>query len=976
LWAGLPDRAYCLDPSLFLPQFIHTTWNETAGSAIPGVWALAQTIDGYLWLGTEQGLIQFDGLRFVPWKPRAGEDLPGTRIISLASSAKGGLWIGMQGAILRLRDGRLQRYTARDGVPAAPVVTMVEDQAGRLWAGCAATEGDGLIRIENGSLRTFGQNQGLPASSVSSLFSDRDGSLWAGMPGALCRITDKGAEECRHSPLPDHIASIASGAVDATLLAGTIRGILHFGGGNSQPFALDTERAVKAVKVLLRDRDSVLWAGSLEQGLFRLRNGRVEHFNRQNGLSSDVIHALLEDREGNLWVGTPNGLDRFREPKVARWSTEQGLAGNLIIAIGKAHDGGLWIGSLRGGLDRLRGDSIEPFRAKAGWDNGTVLALQEDSRGTLWAATSKQFGYFSQNQFTEIRPPNGKPFTRIFLITEGPPGNLWLADQEQGLHRIRNGRIEPFTADGLDPAKMMYQLLCDHAGNLWIGYYSGGLTVVRDGKVQSYDAQSGLAPGPVLALYQDRSETIWVGTNEGLSRFRKGHWTTWTSRQGLPAGGVQAIIEDKQGHLWLVTGAGVLGADKTDLDRQRDAAARPLSFSTYGASDGIYLNGNAATMSQRVAITGDGRLWVGTGDGLASINAPRMRNNGLPPPVAIEQLTVDGKPLEISAGEMGLRGHSVAFEYTALSLTRPEAVRFRYRLDGLDQDWIDAGSRRQTAYANLPPRRYRFRVIACNNDGVWNTTGVTLAFRREPYFYETWLFVALCAGVLGLMAYLAYAYRVRQLRLRFRLVLDERARLARELHDTLLQGFTGVVFQLEAASRQLIGSPEAGRRRIDLALEQADQSLKDARLALSAMRMSTLENTTLPEAIAAAARQVVDGTSIHFHMEVRGTVRTLPYEVQFNLFVIAREAITNAMNHAKPDQITLEAAYAEDQIRLTVQDDGIGFNAQTITPKEGHLGLTGMRERAMKIGAALRLESAPGRGTRVEVVVASKRSRD
>jgi ligand-binding sensor domain-containing protein/anti-sigma regulatory factor (Ser/Thr protein kinase) len=973
LLIALVDRAFGLDPSLSLFQFIHTSWNGISGFAIPGVWALAQTNDGYLWLGTDQGLIRFDGVRFVRWTPPDGEELPGTEIVSLTASANGGLWIGMRGAILKLHDGHLERYDALNGIPDGPIVTMVEDRAGRLWAGCGGKAREGLVKIENRHVTTFGQDHGLPSTQVFSLLLERDDSLWVGTVRGICHWSGNAAEQCRPAPEGLDIRAIVRGADGQTFLAGTSKGLLQFGAAKSEPVNTGLGESATVVRSLLQDRDSTIWTGTAGQGLFRMRNGQPEHFTRLDGLSSDAVRALLEDREGNVWVGTANGVDRFREPKVARWSSEQGLAGNVITAIGTAHDGGLWVGVVGRGLNRIHGNSVSPGSPVPGLEGASVVALYEDAKGVLWAGTTQRFGYLFQNQFTEIRAADGSHLDHVFDITAGPDGTLWLADSARGVQSLRPGRAQAVAATGIGAGKIIYQLLADHTGNLWIGYLGGGLEVVRDGHVQAHDSRNGLAPGAVQAIYEDRLGVIWVGTKGGLSRFRNGLWTTWTTRQGLPAGGVLSIIQDTYSHLWIVTGSGLSRAEMPELDRQQDGAAVSLSLWSYGPSDGIHLADRISMMNPRIAVSGDGRLWVGTEDGLAGLNPSLSRNNGVPPPVVVEQLTVEGKPVGITSREVALSNHSVEFEYTALSLTVPEAVRFRYRLEGFDNDWIDAGSRRQVGYVNLPPRHYRFHVIACNNDGVWNSAGATLAFQCVPYFYQTWWFLTLCIGAAGLCVYLVYCYRLRQLRSRFQLVLDERARLTRELHDTLLQGFTGVVFQLEAASRQLLSSPEAGRRRIDLALEQADQSLKEARLALSCMRLPSLENKPLPEALAAAGRQIVDGTSICFHMELKGNVRELPYDVQANLFIIAREAMNNAMNHAKPGHLSLELDYSAGRTRLAVQDDGIGFDPDTATPKEGHLGLRGMRERARKIAGVLTVDSEAGHGTKVEIVVEPKR---
>ena len=962
---GLTGRAFGLDPGLAANQLIHHSWTGDAGFTLAGVKALAQTRDGYLWLGTDHGLVRFDGMRFVRWQPLSGQELPDSRILALAKSADGGLWIGVRGGIFRLHDGRLEAYTTRDGIPNGSIAGMVEDRLGRLWATYPEAP-DGLIRIERGTVTAFGPHQGLPHSSVLSLFLDREGGLWVSTYGSLCRWNGNSAETCRATPARLDARSILSTANG--LFTGTSYGLLRFGKGNSEPVAV---AAIKSpVLAVLEDRHSAIWAATRGDGLYRIWHGRTELLTRLDGLSSNVILALLEDNEGNLWVGTANGLDRLREPKVARWSDRQGLAGNVVTAICAAHDGSLLVGMLKGGLNRIGPGSPEAVVYDRRFDQETIAAMYEDSKGRLWTGTNRRFGYLSQGRFQEVTAGEGTRLTRVFAIRPGPDDTLWLADAERGVQKLRNGRIEQSPETGLGAGRM-YQFLADREGRLWLGYYQGGLELVDHGRRRVYGTGDGLAAGPVQAIDEGRSGAIWVGTRRGLSRFRKGRWTTWLESHGLPAGGIEDVIEDEAGQIWLISSSGLLCARLADLDRQPDGKPDRIPVETFGPTDGITLPDTPGYPNPRIAFTADGRLWVRTLDGLAALNPMTMRKNTVPPPVVIERLTTEQKPVAIGPNEIRLDSHSVEFEYTALSLTVPEMMRFRYRLEGFDKDWIDGGNRRQIAYANLPPRRFRFVVTACNNDGVWNEAGASLAFRCEPFFYQTWWFRALCVGATGLSGYLVYCARMRQLRLRFQLVLDERARMTRELHDTLLQGFTGVVLQLTAASRQLLSSPDEGRRRLDTALEKADQSLKEARQALSCMRLPSLENSTLPDALAAAGRQIVDGTPIRFHMEMRGKLRELPYEVQANLFIIAREAMSNAMNHANPGHIWLELEYAAAGTRLEVKDDGAGFDPEAIVDREGHFGLRGMRERARKIRAELKVESGVGKGTKVRVMVGS-----
>jgi two-component sensor histidine kinase/streptogramin lyase len=721
------------------------------------------------------------------------------------------------------------------------------------------------------------------------------------------------------------------------------------------------------VRTVLQDRQGTLWLGTVGQGLIRIRDSRFEHFSRKDGLSSDDVEALAEDLEGNLWVGTSNGFDRFREPKVARWSTFEGLSGNLITVVCSTRSGDVWVAAVAGGLNRIRGNQIVRYSKSSGLPSDSVLSLHEDANGTLWAGTDNGVARLSGDRFVEVHPVGGSHYV-IQSMTSGRGGVLWLADSERGLARLRDGSIEKWRAEGM-PSDGIYRLGSSRNGDLWVGYFKKGIAVIRGDSVETYTTETGLASGIVQAIYEDSAGSMWIGTREGLSRVRNGRWTTWTAKQKVPSGGIQAMTEDGCGHFWLVTPAGMLLLQLEDLERTPDGAPASLSFSTYGPDDGIRMADIPGTANPRIARSADGRLWISTVDGVATINPASIRINTVPPPISIEQLTIDGKPMDVTAPGIRFRGRGVQIDYTALSLTSPEAVRFRYQLEGLDQDWVEAGTRRQIVYANLSPGNYRFHVIASNNDGVWNQEGAVLSFRCEPYFYQTRLFGALCLCVLGLSVYGIVRMRIGQIRSRFQLVLAERTRLTREMHDTLLQGFAGVVYQLEAASRQSTTAPDLSKRRVERALEQADQSLREAREALSSMRLSALENSTLSEALLATGKQILEGTPIRFDMDLNGRVRQLPYDIQANLYIIAREAINNALNHAKPQSVNLELAYSRDSVRLIVEDDGVGFDPDNTPIREDHWGLGGMRERARLIGARLTIHSERGLGTRITVMV-------
>lgn len=922
--------AFGLDPRLSLRQYLHKSWTQIDGAQMPGVNALAQTADGYLWLGTSRGLLRFDGLKFST--PASSDE----SIRALAPSSDGGLWVGTPHGLSLWDHQHLSRPGGFD-LPFGAVTALLEDREGRLWFSAAVSGKPAFLVLDtrNHGL-ALAEGKGLPMEAVS-LSEDTKGAVWLASDGQVYSCSASGRRyTCTLAPL---------------LQAGW-----------NHPGVL---------KAVLHDSDGNLWLGTMGQGLFRVRGGVTEHFTERDGLSGDGVAALLEDREGNIWVATANGLDRFRAPKVVRWTNVQGLSGNVVTVVRATHAGDLWVGSMGGGLDRISRDGISHFRISSEPPRADVVSLFEDAHNALWLSTTLGVGKWEGKAFKRLPSEDGAAYDRVLAFAQDRNGTVWLADAERGLAAVRNNTLVPAHFPGVDDHQI-HQLAIDRAGNLWIGYVDGGVAVVRGGAGRRYRAADGLAPGCVQALFEDRAGSMWVGTTKGMSRFQNGVWTTWGTENGLPSGGVQAFAEDNRASLWLVTRAGVAPLDLSALDKSRQGrsgGAKPdrLGLAFYGPNDGVRTFEISGMMNPRITTTRDGRIWLATSDGLAVLDPKSIRNNRRLPPVAIDQVVNDGKAQAPGAADLHMQARSIEIDYTALNLAIPEAVRFRYRLDPLDSGWVDAGTRREIAYAELRPGHYRFLVTARGEDGVWNPNPASIAFTVDPRFYQTWAFAGMCLCGIALAVYTAHKWRMRLMRARFQIVLRERTRLTRELHDTLLQGFAGVVFQLEAATRQMETQPDASRARIARALEQADQALREARQALSCLRMPELENNTLPEALKRAAETLVGSSFIRFHMEVAGRPRELPYDVQANLFVIGREAVNNAVAHAGADRIDIAMDYGSDEVSLIVKDDGRGFELDQ-PRRSDHWGLAGMRERARHIGANLTIRSAPGRGTVIEVV--------
>jgi signal transduction histidine kinase/ligand-binding sensor domain-containing protein len=960
-----------LDPALAISQYLHTNWTQEQGADLPGVQAIVQTAEGYLWLGTTNGLIRFDGIRFVHWTPLHGQELPSTDIRLLAASRSRGLWIGSSKSVSRLENGQLTAYPAVDSWLHGTPISMFEDRLGRLWILGQGAEGRSVGAIlPTGQFEIYDRTAGLPGQKVQTILEDSKHVLWLGTTGGLCRWSPGAPAACSLAAL--NIFSLTEEANGDFLIGDNASGsTLELSGGVLRPVFSRLGNASVIARSGLRDHDGNVWIGTVGQGLLRLNHGRLERFTRRDGLSSDTISAVAEDREGDLWIATARGIDRIRDPKVSHLNSLGGLSGDLVTAVQPGRGGGVWVGT-SGGLNFVKGPQIVPFLMESGLTNTTITALYQDIKGTLWVATSGGLFYRSGNRFVPLRDTVGKSLIGVFAITGRDDGDLAVLDSGKGLFTIRSAAAHSLALPELPPRRA-YQIQFDTSGRLWVGYYDGGVAMVDGASVHLYTKADGLVDGSVRAIQTDAAGDVWVGGASGLSRFHNGSWDTWTRSNGLPEGGVNAIVEDvPHRSLWLATPGGLLCVSIAALNGSL-AAAGPLKFVLYGANEGLRMYSNGRTANPTMTVS-EGKIWLCTLDGVTIVDPARVQSNPLPPPVVIEQMSVDGAALDLaSSGSAVFRGRQLQIAYTALSLPVPERIRFRYKLEGLDRDWTEAEGRRTVTYVDLPHGHYWFHVTACNNDGVWNTEGAVLPFFIKPYYYQTWWFLVLCAGVMASLAFGAHRIRVRRVVYRLQLIGEERARLTRELHDSLLQGFAGVVYQLESVARQFDTAPAASKQRLEKAIDQADRSLQEARRTISSMRLPALENHTLPQALTAVASQLTEDAPASFHLEVKGRVQQLPYDHQANLYLIGREAITNAVNHARATRITALLVYSDREVRLTVQDDGAGFDPEVGASKKDHWGMRGMRERAATMGAVLRLDSAVGRGTVVEVVVPRQR---
>jgi ligand-binding sensor domain-containing protein/signal transduction histidine kinase len=961
-------RALALDPARELGQFSRQVWQTENGLPQNTVHAVLQTRDGYLWAATEEGLARFDGLGFVVFDKGNTPQLKTNDIRSVMQDRAGALWLSTGEGLVRLAGGESASFTTEQGLPSNDVELAFEDHVGRLWVGTAA----GLARLSGGAFTSFTTRDGLAAGGVQALFEDGDGTLWVGTTDGLSRSREG---KFLSFAAGDALAGVGVQAIeqgaDGCLWLGTTGGLACYKDGRFRNYSTRDGLPNDRVTSLRADRAGGLWVGTAG-GLARFNEGRFETFNANDALAAAIILSVFEDAEGSLWVGTESGgLSQLKDKKFTTYTTREGLSSDLVKSVYEDRRGDLWIGTYGGGLNLLRdGRVAKTYTTKEGLPSNIVLALFDDAAGDLWVGTPDGLSRLRAGKFETYTTADGLPNDFVRSIYADAEGSLWVGTRG-GLARLKDGEFKTYTTqDGL-PNDFIGTIYEDARGQLWVGTL-GGLSRFAGGKFTSYTTREGLSDNVVISVYGDAEGRLWIGTNgAGLNLLEGGKFTSFTTRDGLPNDVIYRILEDGRGRLWMSCNKGIFSLSKQELEEFAAGRTHSLSPVVYGTADGMTTrecSGGGHPSGWRGS---DGRLWFSTIKGVATVDPERLAPNEQPPPTAIEQFRVDGEPVA-AAPDLELAPGKTRFDfyYAGLSFVAPEKVRYKYRLVGFDKDWVDGGDRRVAYYTNLGPGDYRFEVIAANNDGVWSRAPAAFSFRLRPHFYRTAWFYALCALGLCLLAWQLYALRLRQVRARFNAVLQERNRIARELHDNLAQEILGVSVQLEIVARLMPKSTEAARTHLDRARSLVRSSIAEARRYVWDLRSQSLEERDLPTALAEMTRRLTSESDVQTQFQVGGTFRRLPPQVENNLLRIGQEAVNNAVRHAQARTITVNLDFDARSVRLSVRDDGRGFDPPAASNgSNGHFGLVSMRERAEEMGGSVRVNSRVGEGSEVLVSV-------
>jgi signal transduction histidine kinase/ligand-binding sensor domain-containing protein len=971
---------WAIDPHRSLHQLVHTSWRVAEG-APTSVWAMAQTLDGYLWLGTGSGLYRFDGVRFEPFRT-PNEDKLGQDIVSLLALHNGDVWIGYQhGGASVLRNGKLTNYS--EGLPKGPIFLKVDAQ-GQIWAVAKDLfSNGGLAKFSNGVWKTVGPQLGVPNEAIDRLLLDKSGVFWLATKSRLMFLRPRG-----NRFVETGIALAKSGE---PAIGQDGRLWLPDGHGGARPIAAPFSVKHRSIKTtapagsnplpvgrsMMFDRDGALWIARSAHGLLRvpypapglsaaMTRPVLDTFGLLDGLSSDFTSAVMEDAQGSIWVGTNLGIDRFRAGDVvAEEAIPQTSIDGYQAAIGQ--DGALYIA---GGdtLFRVSGDGSLQRLHSIG-DTSSICTRRD---GSVLLTAESGLSRWGGSRLIPVGVPTSPPRGNVVSCQEDSSGRLWIAVMNKGIFRQDRStwrHLPSFVPESRATPNMM---VADPDGGMWLFYEGSPLILVKDGVVRTFSPREGLNVGSVDVVFASGHDVL-VSGDQGLARLEGNRFRMLRSQNGEPLSRATGIVETAAGDTWFNSLDGIVKVSTGDL---REAFGHPggkLAMKILDFQDGLPGLAQQDSYSQTALAGPQGKLWFITSHGMAWVDPRHPIPDARPPPVLIQSLRANGTDYPMVPGlKLPQNISNLQIVYTSPSLSVPEKLKFRYRLDGVDKHWIDVGARRQAFYTSLPPGRYSFHVMTANKDEAWSPSETAFAFRIQPTLTQTNLFKAFCLIVLLAMLGAVYVFTLRQMsnRIRGRLQerLGERERIARELHDTLLQGFQGLMLRFQSVAER-IPSDQPLRDVIEDALDRADKVLVEGRDRIVNLRAE--DPRELSQALLDAGERSKAGFAVEFRVVVEGAPRELHPLVREEVSRIGDEAISNAFRHASASLVEAVIVYERNALRVCIRDNGVGIDPVVLASggRSKHFGLSGMHERAARIRAKLEVSSHRRAGTEVNLNV-------
>jgi len=947
------------------PDYVLSAWATEKGLPPGDVFAIAQDVDGFLWLGTPNGLIRFDGSRFTPWTASSPENaLPNGPVHAIVGSADGSLWVGFGGGggVVRIHQGTVFQHAKAEGAPPG-ATAMIQDRQGAIWVATRS----GLFRLANGRWTTLGKAHGYTGAEAFSLYEDRSGRLWIGTASGVYRRNGESLELIdADATNVQSLTEDANGAIWVTDARDIVRKL-------STDTAPQHEREIRlpaGAWRLLRDSRNQIWIAAFGGGLLRVRSPLdasplVERYEYEHRLAGSP-RSLFEDREGNIWVGMRGGLIRLSERSFSIVGPLEGLTNDGVRTAVVGGDGSVWVATGHA-LNRFAGSS------RTSYNVAQTMALHSDRRGTLWVAGAQKISRLAGSTLEEVTVPDVVRTSRVMALSTDEQDRLWLCTALRGVMTWDGKAVSRFEDQADLVNKACQSIFTDSQGRVWIGLLTAGAAMHESGKFRYFGPREGLPRGTVLAITEDRRGGVWLSTSSGVSRFQNGRLTAITQANAPISDLVPVLMEDAEGYIWVGvnSGAAVIRFDPAEVDKVAANPTHQLEYALYDETDGLQ-QGSQTWQSGVGGVRGnDGRLWVATGLGMAVIDPRNLPPTRRPPPPRIESVTADGRPitpardLSLPSGTSTLR-----IEFGSVNLTSAAKLRFRYMLEGVDDEWVYAGNVREATYTTVPSGNYLFRVSTTAN-GEW-TEAARWAFSVSPPFYRTPSFITLALVGTGLLLAAAWYLRLRAVRNQYALVFAERARVSREIHDTLLQSLAAIGVELETIATELDPTQSPARDGLRRLRRQVGHCLREARESILELRNNSMKPRALVDSLRDLAESTTRSKGVVTEFSLTGRPQSSSADAEMQLLRIAQESVNNAVRHGRATQVQIALNFEDDRIRLRVSDDGRGFvpdDHEAASNTGHHLGLLTMRERAARVRGSLEIISSPGRGTTIETSV-------
>ena len=949
-----------------LSQYIRDRWGAEQGFPGGPVYAIVQTPDGYLWIGTEKGLVRFDGLSFHLFQNSDSATFPAGPVLGLAVDAEGNLWVRLQGPkILRYFDGAFQDVL--------PALKLAQDD---ITAMCVGKNGDilfsglvtGTIRYSQGRFVTLASKAEIP-HLIISLAETADGKVWMGTREAGLYCISDGRVSSITRGLPDKKINSLLAVGSRELWISTDNGVVRWNGTEvSETGGSPLLTHVQGL-VMIRDRESNVWVGT-SSGLLRIDARGAPSLEQGDLLATDPITALFEDREGNLWMGTTQGIERLRDSVFTTYSVSRGRPSESNGPIYVDSEGRTWFAPSEGGLYWLKGDKVGRL-TNAELDRDVIYSIS-GAKGELWIGRRGGVTHLRNNGDSfpseTYTKSQGLAQNSVYAVHRNRDGTVWAGTLSAGLSRFKNGSFTTYTtANGL-ASNTIDAILEGSDGTMWVGT-PNGLSALSNGHWRIYTSRDGMPPGTVNCLLEDSAGVLWIGTASGLAFINSGAIQALLEVPESLHEQIFGIEEDKIGSLWIATSNHIL---RVDREKMLHHVLSETDVREYGLADG--LRGIEGVKRHRSVVADSlGRIWFSTNRGISFVNPTRAMGSSAPAMVHVEGISADGRQFNLGDQVRVPAPHQrITLSYSGLSLSVPARVRFKYKLDGFDSGWSEPTIAREATYTNLGSGSYRFRVVASNSDGAWNSSESTFQFEIDPVFWQTWWFRLFSILMIGLAILMFFRLRVlrltKQMNMRFEERLAERTRIAQELHDTLLQGFLSASMQLHVVNDHLaVDSP--AKPLVGRVLQLMGQVIEEGRDAVRGLR-SSRSSADLEQAFSQIRQEFPVQPQIGFRVIVEGTPRPLRTVIHDEVYLIGHEALSNAFRHAHATDIEVELEYAESHLRVFIRDNGVGIDTQVLrSGRDGHWGLSGMKERTERIGGKLRVLSRAIAGTEVELSV-------